>query len=75
VVQGLYGLADEQAEFQIGDRLSFMRFLGLDQHERVPDARTIWLFRELLTKAREIDVQFTRFERPLLSPRVAPRRC
>ena len=30
VIQALYGLADEQTEFQIRDRLSFMRFLGLD---------------------------------------------
>ena len=36
VLQSLYGLADEQTEFQIRDRLSFMRFLGLDLHGRVP---------------------------------------
>jgi Transposase domain (DUF772) len=54
VLQALYGLADEQTEFQVRDRLSFMRFLGLDLHGRVPDARTIWLFRELLTKARPL---------------------
>jgi transposase, IS5 family len=62
VLQALYGLADEQTEFQIRDRLSFMRFLGLDLHGRVPDARTIWLFRELLTRARAIDVLFARFD-------------
>ena len=62
VLQALYGLADEQTEFQISDRLSFMRFLGLDLHGRVPDARTIWLFRELLTRAKAIDVLFARFD-------------
>ena len=31
VLQVLYGLADEQTEFQIRDQLSFMRFLGLDR--------------------------------------------
>jgi IS5 family transposase len=62
VLQALYGLADEQTEFQIRDRLSFMRFLGLDLHGRVPDARTIWLFRELLTRARAIDGLFARFD-------------
>lgn len=62
VIQSLYGLADEQTEFQIRDRLSFMRFLGLDLHGRVPDARTIWLFREHLTKAKAIDALFARFE-------------
>ena len=62
VLQALYGLADEQTEFQIRDRLSFMRFLRLDLHGRVPDARTIWLFRELLTRAKAIDALFARFE-------------
>jgi hypothetical protein len=55
ILQALYGLADEQTEFQVRDRLSFMRFLGLDLHGLVPDARTIWLFREHLTKAGAID--------------------
>lgn len=62
VLQALYGLADEQTEFQIRDRLSFMRFLRLDLHGRVPDARTIWLFRELLTRAKAIDALLARFE-------------
>ena len=62
VLQALYGLADEQTEFQIRDRLSFMRFLGLNLHGRVPDARTIWLFRELLTKAKAVDALFARFD-------------
>ena len=39
-----------------------MRFLRLDLHGRVPDARTIWLFRELLTRAKAIDALFARFE-------------
>lgn len=62
ILQSLYGLADEQTEFQIRDRLSFMRFLGLDLHGRVPDARTIWLFREHLTKADAVDALFARFD-------------
>ena len=62
VLPSLYGLADEQTEFQIKDRLGFMRFLGLDLHGRVPDARTIWLFRERLTEAGAVEVLFTRFE-------------
>lgn len=62
VLQSLYGLADEQTEFQIRDRLSFMRFLGLDLHGRVPDARTIWLFRETLTRAQAVEVLFRRFD-------------
>ncbi len=62
LLQSLYGLADEQTEFQIRDRLSFMRFLGLDLHGRVPDARTIWLFRESLTRAQAVEALFTRFD-------------
>src|SRR5690606_9270156 len=55
-------LSDERAEFLINDRLSFMRFLGLGLSDRVPDARTIWLFRERLTKAGAIEVLFERFD-------------
>jgi hypothetical protein len=43
VLQALYSLPDEQAEFQLRDRLSFMRFAGLRLHQAVPDAKTIWL--------------------------------
>ena len=48
VVQSLYTLSDDQMEFQIRDRLSFMRFLGLDLSDTVPDGKTIWLYRERL---------------------------
>jgi IS5 family transposase len=58
-------LPDEHAEFLINDRMSFMRFLGLSLAERVPDARTIWLFREKLTKAGAIDALFARFDAAL----------
>ena len=47
VLQALYSLSDDQAEFQIQDRLSFMRFLGLGLGDTVPDAKTIWLFRSI----------------------------
>jgi IS5 family transposase len=49
VLQSLYNLSDERIEFQIRDRLSFMRFLGLSLGDAVPDEKTIWLFREQLT--------------------------
>lgn len=62
VIQAANGLSDERAEFLISDRLSFMRFLGLGLSDRVPDARTIWLFRERLTKAGAIEPLFARFE-------------
>ena len=65
VLQALYNLSDDQAEFQIRDRLSFMRFLGLGLSDRVPDAKTIWLFRELLVRARAMDGLFARFDAAL----------
>src|SRR3974390_3049425 len=62
VIQATNNLSDERAEFLINDRLSFMRFLGLGLQDRVPDARTIWLFREKLTRADSIQTLFARFD-------------
>src|SRR5271154_956886 len=39
VLQALYNMSDEQTEYQILDRQSFMMFLGLDIQDSVPDAR------------------------------------
>ena len=65
IIQTTNNLSDERAEFLINDRLSFMRFLGLGLSDRVPDARTIWLFREKLTKAGAIELLFKRFDATL----------
>jgi transposase, IS5 family len=65
VIQATNNLSDERAEYLINDRLSFMRFLGLGLSDRVPDARTIWLFREKLTKAGAIGSLFERFDATL----------
>ena len=65
VLQTLYNLADEQVEYQIRDRLSFMRFLGLGLEDTVPDATTVWLFREALAKAGLVRALFERFNRHL----------
>jgi transposase, IS5 family len=62
VIQATNNLSDERAEFLINDRLSFMRFLGLGLEDRVPDARTIWLFREKLTTAGAIKRLFEQFD-------------
>jgi IS5 family transposase len=52
ILQAAHSLSDERAEYLIKDRLSFMRFLGLSLADAVPDANTIWTFREALTGAR-----------------------
>jgi len=51
ILQASHSLSDERTEFLIKDRLSFMRFLGLGLADPVPDANTIWSFRETLTRA------------------------
>jgi IS5 family transposase len=62
VLQALYGLSDERAEFQLRDRLSFMRFVGLGLHEPIPDAKTVWLYREQLKRVGAIESLFRRFD-------------
>jgi transposase, IS5 family len=61
ILQTLYNLSDDQIEYQIQDRLSFMRFLGLHLSDKVPDAKTIWLYRERFSKNGLIDRLFSRF--------------
>jgi IS5 family transposase len=61
VLQKLYNMADDKTEYQIKDRLSFQRFLGLQLCDTVPDAKTIWHFREELNKAKILDTVFYRF--------------
>ena len=65
VLQELYSLSDEATEFQIKDRLSFQLFLGLGLDGTVPDATTVWLFRERLVQAKAIDKLFARFDAAL----------
>src|SRR5450631_3586140 len=65
VVQSLYNLSDEQAEYQARDRLSFTRFLALGIEDRIPDGTTLWLFREKLAKAGLIEKLFGQFGRHL----------
>jgi transposase, IS5 family len=48
ILQRYYNLSDDQAEYQICDRLSFMRFLKLTIADTVPDSKTIWNFKERL---------------------------
>lgn len=62
VVQALYNLSDEQMEYQLRDRLSFMRFLGLGLEDPVPDATTLWLYREALARAGAVEALFAAFD-------------
>lgn len=61
VLQSLYNLSDHQVEFQIRDRLSFMRFLELSLHEKIPDEKTLWTYREVLVTGGVIQKLFQKF--------------
>jgi len=50
VLQKFHGLSDDEAEYQIKDRFSFLEFLGLRAGDRIPDAKTIWDFKQALEK-------------------------
>ncbi len=65
VLHALNNLSDEQVEYQVRDRLSFSRFLGLAIEDSIPDATTLWLFREKLAKAGLIEKLFERFDQHL----------
>ena len=65
ILQRIYNIADFQTEFQISDRLSFQRFLGLTINDTVPDEKTIWLYREDLKSAGVIETLFQLFYQEL----------
>jgi IS5 family transposase len=58
VIQRLYGLSDEQLEYQVGERRSFHRLMGLDRYRRSPDAKTFRAFRERLVKRGVMEALF-----------------
>lgn len=65
IIQSTYHLSDEQLEYQILDRASFKRFLGLKSSDKVPDSRTFWAFREQLIKSGIIQKLYKIFNESL----------
>jgi len=61
ILQRYYGLGDSQVEYQILDRTSFKAFLGLETGDKVPDEKTIWSFRERVTKTGLVEELFEQF--------------
>jgi IS5 family transposase len=61
ILQRFYGLGDTQIEYQIIDRTSFKKFLGLESGDKVPDEKTVWAFRESLTNKGLVEKLFTQF--------------
>ena len=61
ILQRYYGLGDTQIEYQILDRISFKKFLGLESGDKVPDEKTVWAFRENLTTKGLVEDIFFQF--------------
>lgn len=66
VLQQLYKISDEELEYQVSDRLSFMQFMGFSLADEVPDATTVWLFRKQLMGQGLIEVLFEQFDSYLI---------
>lgn len=65
ILQRYYNVSDDAIEYAILDRLSFMRFLGLGINDPVPDSKTVWLFRDTLTKLNLIEQLFSTLDKQL----------
>jgi transposase, IS5 family len=64
-LQAQHGLSFEATEHLVRDRLSWMRFCGLSLADPVPDANTLWDFREALIAARALDKLFARLDQAI----------
>lgn len=62
VLHQLFNLSDEEVEFQVNDRRSFEEFVGLGIMNNIPDATTVFFFRERLRKAGVIEELFEMHE-------------
>lgn len=67
ILQRYYNVSDDQIEYQINDRMSFMRFLNLTIADDIPDSKTVWNFREQLIDLKLIDELFGLFLKELES--------
>lgn len=65
ILQRYFNLSDDQVEFQICDRISFMNFLGLTISDDIPDSKTVWNFREQLVDLKLVDDLFSLFLKEL----------
>ena len=72
VLQAMHGLSLDQTEYLVSDRLSWMRFCGPGPGDAVPDANTLWDFREALVAAGAIDALFARLDRAITAAGYLP---
>ena len=62
ILQRFYNLSDDRLEFMTNDRITFRRFLGLTKSDRIPDSKTIWFYRDTLSKKNTAEELFKRFD-------------
>jgi len=65
ILKRYYNVSDDTIEYAILDRLSFMRFPGLVINDPVPDAKTIWLFRDNPSAAGMVEKLFSHLDKQL----------
>jgi len=73
ILRQLYNIADDNMEYLINDRLSFQRFLGLSLGSRVPDSKTIWLYKDKFAQSGKSKAVFDMFTEVLLSKGIISR--
>jgi IS5 family transposase len=61
ILQALYNTSDDALEFLLNDRRTFQRFVGLDDKDAVPDAKSIWVWRETLSRNGSMKKLFDKF--------------
>jgi IS5 family transposase len=60
-----YGLSYERSQYQINDRLSFMRFLGVELGGKLPSDSAIWDFKEAIKNTGVEEKLFKLFNKHL----------
>ena len=58
----MHGLSDHQLQFMLLDRTSFKEFAGLKSIDQVPDQKTLWKYRDQLSKSGCMDELFGMFK-------------
>ena len=61
ILSSMYNLSHDKVEFFVRDRLTFRRFLGIGMEGRVPDAKTVWLYEEMLAQSGKMEELFDAF--------------
>lgn len=66
-LQRLYNISDHQIEYQIKDRMSFREFLDIQSVDDVPDEKTVWKYRDIMSESGIGEKLFAKFNEQLNS--------